>query len=425
MAFLENFSFLSKLAAFEQSDKVLWLLKVRWIAIFFQCVCLAIGIHWQMVASENLPWLIAIVAGEVMFNALSHFLAGSLKGCSFSLTAFHLIADVLFLTALLSLTGACKNPFYGIFYFHAVLGAILLRDWRASSTFVAVLCLCIAWTCHMTPHEWVMMAGIPHNIRIAAEVSIALLIWTFCYWLSSLGEASQRKVMALNEYKSRIDHLRLLGVASANLSHEIASPLNAVRIQLERLARQYPPLSASEEFLQIQAATEACRNQLHQFHHFRNEGASTAVEMTNVGDFIKNVCENWRGNNLSRSINFSLSGDEICDKPNLPIPRLAFARAILDVLDNSLDASPEDVEIDVKIDEADNGSVIVSFIDRGHGFAQQILKNLGKPFNSLKPNGSGLGLYNCMLFAASIGGEFKASNIQRGAKVEFLIPKLA
>src|SRR4029077_9929938 len=59
---------------------------------------------------------------------------------------------------------------------------------------------------------------------------------------------------------------------------------------------------------------------------------------------------------------------------------------------NAAQASPPGGEVDVIVDEGEDGSAIIRVIDQGAGMPADVVARLGEPFFTTKERGSGLGL---------------------------------
>ena len=99
-------------------------------------------------------------------------------------------------------------------------------------------------------------------------------------------------------------------------------------------------------------------------------------------------------------------------------------QAVFNLLDNAAEVSPGRIDIDL----ARAGDALVLTVrDEGAGFAGEQLANLGKPYNSSKPDlGRGLGLFLVGNVARKLGGTLVARNRpDRGAEVVLSLPLAA
>ena len=100
---------------------------------------------------------------------------------------------------------------------------------------------------------------------------------------------------------------------------------------------------------------------------------------------------------------------------------LVLAQGIANVFDNALEASPDWMSI--ALDRQGDG-VVLTVEDRGPGFADRILDQFGKPYQTTKSRpGSGLGLFLLVNVARKLGGEVTAENrTGGGARVVVRLP---
>ena len=98
----------------------------------------------------------------------------------------------------------------------------------------------------------------------------------------------------------------------------------------------------------------------------------------------------------------------------------AMKQTIDNVLDNALEASPDWVGVEAGVDD---GTLVLTVLDRGPGFAPAMLAQFGKPYQSSKGRpGSGLGLFLVVNVIRTLGGTVEARNLEQGALVELRLP---
>lgn len=90
--------------------------------------------------------------------------------------------------------------------------------------------------------------------------------------------------------------------------------------------------------------------------------------------------------------------------------RIAFARAVANLVDNAITYAPAGTQVDVRV-EAGEGSVALSVTDRGPTLDAQLCARLferfvrGEQARALRPDGAGLGLSLVRAVASGLGGE--------------------
>ena len=96
-------------------------------------------------------------------------------------------------------------------------------------------------------------------------------------------------------------------------------------------------------------------------------------------------------------------------------------QVVFNILDNAIEASPQRIEL-VATREGD--ALVLSVNDDGAGFPQEMLADIGKPYNSSKGRpGGGLGLFLVVNVVRKLGGEIRARNrFGGGATVTVTLP---
>src|SRR5690606_15984688 len=149
-----------------------------------------------------------------------------------------LSVDALALTLTLAWSGGSSNPLIPLVLLHASLGAILLCSVSAV-VFAAVMLLCIGFLSFQTVFPLapssVHSASVP--LFIAYRV-VAAVWWLLVAWLSLTLRAQARELAVLKEKNARLDHLRSIGALSAGFAHEFATPLNTIKMRLDRIMRK-------------------------------------------------------------------------------------------------------------------------------------------------------------------------------------------
>jgi hypothetical protein len=103
----------------------------------------------------------------------------------------------------------------------------------------------------------------------------------------------------------------------------------------------------------------------------------------------------------------------------------ALARVVSNLLNNALEASPANNNVDLSLG-IENGCAVITVSDRGHGISAELLAKLGKTqIHSLKSglSGSGLGVLYAQNFANVFNGELKfLSSAGHGTIAKLILP---
>ncbi|MCK6598295.1 MAG: HAMP domain-containing histidine kinase, partial [Bdellovibrionaceae bacterium] len=249
--------------------------------------------------------------------------------------------------------------------------------------------------------------------------SFLFLLFSLWFIMDIIGRfvniQNQKKIRSLVKQEKN-DRLRALGALASGFSHEFASPLNAVKLTIERLKQSIASGNYYEDLLMASKAIDSCEFVLKQMNASQMDPQSSLFKKVDMKMFLNDVCDSWLevhpGCFFEKSIEH-----QYCE-----IPIVHFAQTVINLLDNAYESNP-------------NGKIALNFmkkeeyfhlivIDDGPGFPKEILSKIGEPFLTSKINGTGLGIYVSELLAQSLSGELciKNKKTEDGALVNLLWP---
>ncbi len=171
------------------------------------------------------------------------------------------------------------------------------------------------------------------------------------------------------------------------LAHEIKNPLTPIQLSIQRLEEKYE--LDKEKFLQIFPETANIINQ---------EIANLQNLAKTFSNFAKNIYPEKSIFNPSKMIkeiitsyekNFQIKFQP-CDC-KIDFDRTHFYQIVTNILQNAIDASQKNDEIEIKIQK--NEQVVkLSILDHGKGISKEDIKQIFEPYFTKKRKGTGLGL---------------------------------
>ncbi len=110
-------------------EQILWLIRLRWIAVAGMLAAALLGSHVFPVLSNPMP--IYLCAAALLISNISYFLAATNKPeeanpRDLALGMIQVELDLLILTAVLYFSGGVVNPFFLFYIFHVIIAAIIL-----------------------------------------------------------------------------------------------------------------------------------------------------------------------------------------------------------------------------------------------------------------------------------------------------------
>ena len=398
----------------ESQTKVVWLARLRWAFICAQLGGLFPFLYYGLIAQQDVAtylWIIGLLAS---FNIL---VSETKVGAVLPLL-FQMIVDLVALGVTLTLTQGCANPLSALIYMHAALGPLLLAGKR-SLVYLLAICLSLALYCLQSQPAFHGMHGrpLPHTVSLVAQILAVLAIWGITTWLSSTLVSLRLDLEKARQHRQRSDHLKALGAMAASFTHEFATPLNTVKMRLERLERSALKAGSQESDLAAaMAAINQCESVMRGLFGSELQAGTVHLEHVELSEFVRSLCDTW----LKHSpvdVNLDFQSSEQCASLVSCVPRMALARSLIDLLDNAREsATHETPDIDVTL-AVDGGRAVIEVADRGCGMPNFVRERVGEPFVSTHVMGTGLGLYTANALMEALGGALLVRDRERGGTV--------
>jgi two-component system, sensor histidine kinase RegB len=152
-----------------------------------------------------------------------------------------LLFEILVINGMIALNGAASNPFNAILLVPLVLGFMLLPYSHA------MVVLFVSITAQLTQlgllsehsHHLGQMLG-HYYAMVGSFVLTAALMAALVAYFRVLLSRSEQAINTLREKQLRDEQLLAIGTAAAQLSHDVATPVQSIRLLLEEVLEQQP-----------------------------------------------------------------------------------------------------------------------------------------------------------------------------------------
>ncbi len=400
------------------------LIQLRWLAVLGQVATISV-VHSVFGITLPLDAMLVVLLVLVAFNVASVLrLRIRREVANFELMAA-LLVDVAMLTVQLYLSGGATNPFVFLYLLQVSLGAVLLKPW-STWAIVGVTALCFAGLALTgaplaLPPDHDEGLGSPYiqGMLICFALNAALLV----IFITRINQNLRRRDARLADLRQRAaeeEHIVRMGLLASGAAHELGTPLATLAVILGDW-RRMPPFTANPELMQelaeMQAQVLRCKSIVSGILLSAGEARSESLEQTTVRTFLDDLVQEW----LSTRPAAQLDYDNQFGKDLPMVSDSAIKQMIGNVLDNALESSPGWVGLQAsRVDDR----LRITVTDRGAGFAPDMLKRLGKPYQSSKGRpGGGLGLFLVVNVARTLGGHVTAANLpDGGASVMLTLP---
>lgn len=402
--------------------KLRFLIRLRTITLVIQILCVFPGLHFHYLSNENLGKYLGLIFLASTYNILMSLrLSSESKPSDFCLFV-SMIVDLASLSLLLYWAGAWNNPFMSMYFFHACLGAMMLPGMLSVLFFFTLagfMFFCFTNTCNPGLRYW--LVSIPREFIFWCELFIAFIIWLLSFWLAFVLKSLQNNLDRLHQKHSRFERLRAVGALAAGFSHQLASPLNNIKMRVDRFKRLNPDLFEDRDLKSLMNSVSQCDQVFKDFFSERVPPSQDLLKLTPIGDFLGQVVGSWQHDNPNTLVNIRKLGRVM---PAIAIPQLAMARSLMDLLDNAQNAQAHcsQAKVDIIL-ECQESELVIQIKDFGHGVSARVIDRLGEPFLSEDQNGTGLGLFTAVGLVESLGGMLKLDNLKTcGAVVQIFLP---
>jgi len=248
------------------------------------------------------------------------------------------------------------------------------------------------------------------------------------------------KITRMEEQLSRMKVLASLGEMAASIAHEVRNPLVAVSGFANLLCRDCAEDRAKADMAKkIVDGVESINKTIQTLLDFaRHE--KLRKSRVNLNDYLTMACDNFVKERELEGLDNALSFDFDEREIEVEIDRQLFRQAILNILNNAIEAGREAPEIVVRTllleaGEAeqlvgdrlelagDEAAAVIEIEDNGSGIPEEDLGRIFSPFYSSKENGNGLGLaISWKIIKAHCGDISVTSRKDQGSRFNIVIP---
>ncbi len=405
----------------------LWTLRLRFGTLFGQLVTIAV-VYWGMGIPLPLTSLLALIALSLLGHIVALFLMrGSMPPPAFVLPAL-MGLDVLHLTALLYLTGGPTNPFSFMYLVLIALATVVLPP-RATWGLVALSlgCSAVLFVWHR-PLDW-HGTGTADPMRIhfyGMWVAFGVAAGFIVYFLLRIRRALSQREAELEVARAlaaRRDKLLSLATLAAGAAHELATPLGTIAIaakELERQLRNFPEQHLALQDTQlIYAQVARCRGVLDQLSREAGDNRGESLIEITLFELLQAAVQDLP-NTAPLHIQISSDAADLV----FWLPQRSLAQVLRVLVQNALEASSPAQPVSLSA-HRDATCVYITITDQGTGMSAEVLRRVGEPFFTTKPQGKGMGLgiFLCHAVVESLGGLLKFSSISgQGTQATVSLP---
>jgi two-component system sensor histidine kinase RegB len=328
-----------------------------------------------------------VIGVELLFQMISIYAYRNTRDAAASGMLMQLLADLLFLTVLLSFFGGASNAFVSLLLLPIVIAAVTVPKnyvvMVALSALVSYGYLFFTLPSHHVEHMDMHqhLTGMLINFVFSVIVIVAVVMA-----LVNQIQRKEKKLMQAREQQLKSEQVMALGSAAAQATHQLATPIANLNLLFEEIVDDFPNHPAISD---IKQALEQCKRQL---DVFRTQTESLKTGDTNEQNKI--VSDILQELSTLMALQYPTQKIDITDEsPNIQVswdPMLL--PAILNILSNAARANQQNnthiIELYSKVVQ---GEWSLTIIDHGKGIDPIQLSELGHEIVQ-SDNGMGIAL---------------------------------
>ncbi len=375
-----------------------------------------------------------------------------------------LSVDALELTVLLYYGGGPTNPFVSLYLLPLVIAAATLprrHTWGMAALTLACYSLLMVWyvplpggghaqhasvatapapvaTTAQMDHSHHHMAPLPVDepppaAQVAPAASpledafnthvlgmwlgfviSAVVVAYFAVEMARAVRSRDAQLTRVREDTLRNERIVALGTQAAGAAHELGTPLSTMSVVIGEMRRECNGPEQQDNLAILDEQVRNCKRILDSLlSHAQESSRELPLE-----EFIRNVLDEWQLLRPTVHYRFHVAGPQ-------PSPRLradlALRSALLNLLNNAADASPDEMDILLRWDDA---NMTLEIHDQGPGLTPEAAARAGSAFFTTKQEGRGLGLFLANATLERLGGSVRLSNREGGgATTQVTLPR--
>ena len=314
-------------------------------------------------------------------------------------------ADLVLLTAFLAFTGGPANPLTSLYLPTVAVGAAILPTryaWMVAILSVAAYSLLWQFSVPLTVED-VDGAMQMHLTGMWLTFAVsALLIAGFVTRMTGSLREHEQQLASAREKMLRDERIVALGNLAAGAAHELGTPLATMAILAGEIADDLStPVAQQEDLKLLREQIAACKRIITGLA--AGAGAPRAEDGGGIraDRWIESILAHWRTLRPQATPLLTLTGSIDQFPPPHIVREQTLEHAVLSLLNNAADASPDDVGIVVGWTQ---DHLQLEILDRGSGIEAANLERAGRDVFSTRSEGAGIGLLLAHAAIRRLGG---------------------
>ena len=308
-----------------------------------------------------------------------------------------LLIDITVLFCLLYFTGGATNPFAQLFILQVIIAAITLSPfytWIVAVLTAALYTSLMLWNVEV-PYFMHHHMGEFFSMHVQGMwINFILLAGIISWFVVRMNVTMKRQESILAE----AEKMAAIGTLAANSAHELGTPLATLSLLAESLEEKVPDEERKDKAIMFREQLARCKQILSRITAAGGVIRAEGGKPMQLDLFLNELLTTWKKEKPVVNLTIELADNKF--KPQI-VAETGLTHAIINILDNAADASPDYVDFKAAW-TAKNLGITIS--DKGQGIAPEVKENFGEPGVSSKAEGLGMGLFLSKSVITRLGG---------------------
>lgn len=362
------------------------LILIRWMAVIgqsFSLLFVRYGIGFEL---PVIPCMITVAASAGLNIILAVQYPNTARLSDRGASLF-LAYDLLQLGALLYMTGGLTNPFAILILVPVTISATILSFWSTIVLGALALVFISLLAMWYLPLPWSPEPLVLPDFYIGGIwAGLALGIVFMSAYAGRISFETKRMSDALAATQSalsREQQLSAVGGLAAAAAHELGTPLGTIHLVAKELGRELPADWEHREDVDLLVSqAERCRDILAELSRRPGEGDKAFRETTIVG-----LVEAAAGPYVADGVTVDIEPQT--GRPPNVYRSPEVLHGLANLIENAVDFARGHVWIRIYWDDPE---IVLVIEDDGPGIPPDVLRNLGEPYRTSRPEKGGMGL---------------------------------
>ncbi len=234
----------------------------------------------------------------------------------------------------------------------------------------------------------------------------------------------QRAQEEMKVQLAQAKELKLLGLLTSGVAHEVRNPLNAISVVIEALFQE---IGEKEELMpykeHIFTHVDRLKRLMQDLLELGKPIERSKVTRINIREMINETIDLYNSSGVHQNLKITVDTESEEEKLIVSGVPLKLQQVFMNIFDNAIQHSTQDCVINIKICNEEMTSCI-QICDQGSGIKPEHLDHIFEPFFTTRRKGTGLGLAIVKHILEEHGGDIQIRNNDNasGCTVEIRLP---